>query len=87
MAKATIGRLDPCWSPAADHKAVMPSVKIIGSPTSHSTPMFSRPNRVMTSRISSAQMTRRWIAKECRNDMPLPPSLSRCARARWRSRG
>lgn len=51
--------LDPCLMPAADHNAATPSVNIIGSRMSHNTPRFSRPKRVMTSRISSAQITRR----------------------------
>jgi hypothetical protein len=59
MAKATMGIADPWPNPAAAHKAATPTVKIIGSPTNHSTPRLSRPNRVITSRINSAPITRR----------------------------
>src|ERR1700728_17407 len=40
----------------------------MGSATSHSTPRFSRPKRVMISRINNACSTRRWIARPCRSD-------------------
>ena len=69
MANAKIGK-PPLLSPiTARHMAPTPSVNIIGSATSQSTPTLWRPKRVMTSRINSALITRPWIVRERHSDV------------------
>src|SRR3954462_7454158 len=63
-ANATIGRLEPCTAFVAVHNAVMPTVNSIGSKKTHKKPMLWRPKRVIISRRSSAQITRRWTRQD-----------------------
>jgi hypothetical protein len=67
-ANATTGNAELWPNPTADHNAVTLSVNIIGSRKSQTKPKLSRPNRVITSHINSAEITRPCTRRARKND-------------------